>query len=272
MQQRVLTVEPRYRMIGEALGAWLERRAVVAVNFFNFRMEKVIACWLAGMTLLAIAKVLVAPVSGSGIAGLSAMILPFLAVAMAPVIAYRIADACFPARLLAAQPSIRLCRYGTWHAIDPLEARRNRAYGPTGFMASLLAGLLLNVPFRSAEFMLAMPAMPATAPGWATTMMTVMTLDVVTLSFFYTVCFVAALRAAPLFPRLLVFTWIVDAMMQLQIARHVASTDLPAPVAGALQGLLSGNLDKVLISAALWLPYLILSERVNVTFRHRVRC
>jgi hypothetical protein len=42
-------------------------------------------------------------------------------------------------------------------------------------------------------------------------------------------------------------------------------------VAGALQSLLSGNIDKVMISAALWLPYLILSERVNVTFRHRVR-
>jgi len=27
----------------------------------------------------------------------------------------------------------------------------------------------------------------------------------------------------------------------------------------------------VLISVAVWLPYLIVSERVNVTFRHRAR-
>jgi hypothetical protein len=34
--------------------------------------------------------------------------------------------------------------------------------------------------------------------------------------------------------------------------------------------LLEGNVKKVLISAGLWLPYLLLSRRVNVTFRHRV--
>ena len=34
--------------------------------------------------------------------------------------------------------------------------------------------------------------------------------------------------------------------------------------------LLDGNVKKVLISVALWLPYLLMSKRVNVTFRHRV--
>jgi hypothetical protein len=37
-----------------------------------------------------------------------------------------------------------------------------------------------------------------------------------------------------------------------------------------LQSMLEGNVKKVLIIAALWLPYLLLSKRVNVTFRHRV--
>ena len=44
----------------------------------------------------------------------------------------------------------------------------------------------------------------------------------------------------------------------------------PEKVAHALQGLLTGNVWKVLISIAIWLPYLLLSKRVNVTFRHRV--
>ena len=38
----------------------------------------------------------------------------------------------------------------------------------------------------------------------------------------------------------------------------------------ALGSLLSGNVTKVLISAAIWLPYLILSERVNLTYRLRL--
>jgi hypothetical protein len=48
------------------------------------------------------------------------------------------------------------------------------------------------------------------------------------------------------------------------------SGDLPAEVANALHSLLEGNVKKVLISAGLWLPYLLLSTRVNVTFRHRL--
>ena len=46
---------------------------------------------------------------------------------------------------------------------------------------------------------------------------------------------------------------------------------VPADVANALQSLLEGNIKKVLISGLVWLPYLILSDRVNVTFRQRVR-
>jgi hypothetical protein len=45
---------------------------------------------------------------------------------------------------------------------------------------------------------------------------------------------------------------------------------LPGDVAAALQTLLTGNVKKVLISVCLWLPYLLLSTRVNVTYRQRV--
>ncbi|CCA93451.1 DUF2569 family protein [Novosphingobium sp. PP1Y] len=254
------------------LFSWLNTRSVAAVNFFHSRMERIITYWLGTMLLFALAKVAIASSGETQIANLASMIFPFLAVTMAPVLAYRIAATCFPLRDLACQPSVRFCRYGQWRQLDCLEARRIPAFGPTGFMASLIAGMLLNVPFRTTEFMLAMPAMPASAPTWATTMVGMMTLDVVTLNFFYTICFVMALRTAPLFPRMLVFTWLLDVIMQLQIAEKVTQTgNLPATVATALHSLLSGNIEKVLISAAIWLPYLILSERVNVTFRHRTR-
>ena len=59
--------------------------------------------------------------------------------------------------------------------------------------------------------------------------------------------------------------------MQLGIAQAVTSTgDLPGPVGEALRTVLDGNVKKVLISIVLWLPYLLMSRRVNVTFRHRV--
>jgi hypothetical protein len=97
-----------------------------------------------------------------------------------------------------------------------------------------------------------------------------MTLDVVLFSSLYMIAFVAALRRAPLFPRLLAAIWLGDITMQLVTAKVTAATNLPDGVAVALQGLLEGNLKKVLISIGIWLPYLLLSKRVNVTFRQRV--
>jgi hypothetical protein len=84
------------------------------------------------------------------------------------------------------------------------------------------------------------------------------------------VAFVAALRKVPLFPRLLVAIWISDITMQLATAEMVTRAGgLPAGVADALHTLLDGNVKKTLISVALWLPYLLLSTRVNVTYRLR---
>jgi hypothetical protein len=85
------------------------------------------------------------------------------------------------------------------------------------------------------------------------------------------VCFVMALRAIPLFPRMLLFAWVADIALQFAIARHAAGSDLPVPVVEALHSLIEGNIQKVLISAFVWLPYLIVSDRVNVTFRQRMR-
>jgi hypothetical protein len=70
---------------------------------------------------------------------------------------------------------------------------------------------------------------------------------------------------------LLVAIWLADVTMQLAIASVVgAAPHLPPEVAGALRPLLDGNVKKVLISIGLWLPYLLLSDRVNITYRGRV--
>ena len=65
--------------------------------------------------------------------------------------------------------------------------------------------------------------------------------------------------------------WICDVAMQLFTAELVTGAgSLPPDVAQALHGLLDGNVKKVLISVALWLPYLLMSKRVNITYRRRI--
>ena len=152
-----------------------------------------------------------------------------------------------------------------------LEQRLHPLYGTSGFMVSLLVGMLLNVPVRALEYLAGVPAMNEAAPGWARTLHMMMTLDVVLMTSLYSVAFVAALRHVPLFPRLLAAIWGLDLAIQLVTADLVSRTsDLPMEVATALQYLLDGNVKKALISVALWLPYLLLSKRVNVTYRSRI--
>ena len=219
---------------------------------------------------MAVAKVLVAPVTPAGLDDVLTMALPYLLIAISPVAGYRIAAASFPRGTLTAQPAIRLSRFGQWQPLDLMAARTNPVFGPWGLMASLVFGILLNVPVRSLEFLAGLPAIGAAAPEWARVLQWSMTADVVVMNFLYMTCFVMAVRCVPLFPRLLVFAWLMDIAMQFLVAQQVgAAANLPPAVAAAMDQMVEGNIRKVLISAAIWLPYLILSERVNVTFRQR---
>lgn len=197
--------------------------------------------------------------------------MPYMLLVGAPLVSMGLALIWFRHGDRLPQPVYRLSVGGRWRDVVAEEARRHPLYGSSGIMVSLLVGMLLNVPVRSLEYLAAMPALAGNVPEWLSTLRFAMTLDVVLLSSLYTIAFVAALRRVPLFPRLLAAIWLVDVAMQLVIARAVAATTgLPAPVADALHTLLDGNVKKVLISVCLWLPYLLLSKRVNVTFRHRV--
>jgi len=197
--------------------------------------------------------------------------MPYILLIGAPLASMGLALYWFRGGDRLPQPVYRLAIAGRWRDVGAIEAKRHALYGSSGIMVSLLVGMLLNVPVRSLEYLAAMPALAGHVPEWLSTLRFVMTLDVVLLSSLYTIAFVAALRRVPLFPRMLATIWLVDITMQLGIARAVAATDgLPLPVADALHTLLDGNVKKVLISVCLWLPYLLLSKLVNVTFRHRV--
>jgi len=196
---------------------------------------------------------------------------PYLLLVFAPIASMMIALRWFADGDGLVQPTVRLARIGAWRSVGRSQAKRHALYGAGGIMVSLLVGMLLNVPVRAFEYLAAMPALSGPVPAWLATLQLMMTIDVVLLSSLYAIAFVAALRRVPSFPRLLVAIWILDLAMQFATARMVSGMpDLPANVAAALQSLLEGNVMKVAISIALWLPYLLLSTRVNVTYRHRV--
>lgn len=248
------------------------RRAAVLLEF---KFELLLRCWLwfciaaGSLKLLGLAALNLQAVTPTDLPFLA---LPYMLVAMAPVAGYRLASACFPTGRLLAQPSLRLARFGQWQNVPALEASAAASYGPGGIIVSLIAGLLISIVLRSGEYFVAIPAIPLMAPVWARTIIQVMTIDMVVMGFLYSVCFVMALRNVPHFPRMMVLTWASDLALQLGIASTMAAIpDLPVEVAQALQPFVTGNLQKVLISITIWLPYLLVSKRVNLTFRHRIR-
>jgi hypothetical protein len=233
------------------------------------RLERILIGWLLFAGLCCAVRIAVSPLPSGTLPAL-ASVAPYLLVITAPFISTMLALRWFARAEDQPQPLIRLAIMGSWRNVGKADARTHPLYGTSGIMVSLLIGMLLNVPVRALEYLAAMPPVGPVSPPWLSTLRFAMTLDVVLFTSLYMIAFVAALRRAPFFPRLLAAIWLGDITMQLATAKMAVATHLPDGVAVALQGLLEGNLKKVLISVAIWLPYLLLSKRVNVTFRQRV--
>lgn len=245
----------------------LRAKSVRLLGAVENGLTRMIVAWFLIAMLASALRIMVSPLPAAPDLG---TITPYILLVGAPLASMGLALTWFANGDSLPQPKTRLARVGKWRRMSPDEARGHALYGSSGIMVSLLIGMILNVPVRALEYLAAMPALAGSIPPWLSTLRFAMTFDVVLLTSLYTVAFVAALRRVPLFPRLLVAIWLIDISMQLFIAKAtIAAGDLPLPVAGQLHDLLDGNVKKVLISIGLWLPYLILSERVNVTFRHR---
>lgn len=240
------------------------------ITQLELRIGGLVFVW-AALVLLAILPQLAKPITPiTSLRDLCEIVGPYMLIGGAPVAGYLLARAAFPRGNFTAQPDIRLAIFGRWRKLSFIEARRHPDYGPFGYMASLLIGMLLNVPVRALEFFVSVPAVNHHAPGWSQAIFLAMAGDAAAMGFLYMVCFVLALRTVPWFPRMLLAVWAIDFMMQFAIASLVASMPgLPGDVARPLVVLLQSNLIKVAISAAVWLPYLLLSDRVNVTYRCR---
>ena len=246
----------------------MTKRSAALLLTIDNRLDVILKYWLLIAGLSSTARIAAAP-HYFPIAGVSTFG-SYMLLVVAPFASTLLALRWFSDGHLQPQPLTRLARVGRWVSVSRAAAERHPLYGTSGIMVSLIVGMMLNVPVRAAEYLAAMPPMPVEAPRWLSVLHFAMTFDVVVFTSLYMIAFVAALRRVPLFPRLLMAIWIGDLTMQVATAQMVSSTHLPAAVATALHSLLIGNVKKVLISVALWLPYLLLSTRVNVTYRHRV--
>jgi hypothetical protein len=243
------------------------KAAAVRVQLEN-RLDRIMQAWLLLAGLACAIRITFSPRNAPlGLEG----VLPYLLLILAPFASIVLALRWFADGDSQPQPRFRLAWLGRWRSVSRPEAAAHPLYGAGGIMVSLLVGMLLNIPIRALEYLAAMPAISGPVPAWLSVLHGMMTLDVVLMSSLYAIAFVAALRHVPLFPRLLVAIWGLDLTMQLLTAQLVAGTPgLPPTVGDALHTLLEGNVKKVLISMGLWLPYLLLSKRVNLTYRQRV--
>lgn len=253
----------------DRLSDHMRARSAALLLSIDQRLHRIMQWWLLVAGLIAAARIASAghsmPVASVSTLG------SYLLVVLAPVASTLLALRWFADGDRQPQPNLRLAVVGRWRRVTRFEAMRDPLYGTSGIMASLLIGMMLNVPVRAAEYFVSMPPLPLGAPRWLSTLDFALTFDVVLFGSLYMIAFIAALRRAPLFPRLLLAIWGADLAMQLVTGKLVAEAGgVPPAVASALFHVLHGNVEKVLISIALWLPYLLLSKRVNVTYRHRI--
>jgi hypothetical protein len=248
----------------------LHARSAALLLSLESRIDRLLQAWLLVAGLASAVRIATTPPWAAS-HGVLPVVAPYLILIIAPFASFVLALRWFRNGDLQPQPKTRLAIAGHWRTVTSGEAQRHPLYGTTGIMVSLLIGMLLNIPVRAAEYMVAMPPVGGGAPAWLESLHFAMTFDVVLFTSLYAIAFVAALRRVPLFPRLLAAIWVADVTMQLVTAKLVASSGyVPPKVAEALHGLLYGNIEKTLISVTIWLPYLLLSRRVNVTYRSRI--
>jgi hypothetical protein len=246
----------------------LHRRSEGLLSLLERRLGLIVSIWLCLLVPATALRLALSPLDATLVGGTT--LLPYALLVAGPVASLFLALHWFREADAMDQPVTRLALVGRWRPVSGAEARAHPLYGPSGIIVSLMIGMLIHIPVRAATYLASMPAITAGAPDWLSVLHFWLTLDAVVMSSLYAICFAAAFRRLPLFPRLLAAVWLLDLLMQLLVARAAAASDLPADVAGALHLLLDKNVLKVLISVGLWLPYLLLSTRVNVTYRHRL--
>lgn len=165
---------------------------------------------------------------------------------------------------LALQAGLTLFR----GRVAPSVIARHPLYGAGGLMLSLLLSLTAAIAVRGLSFLTAIPAAGSASSAWLDTLHSWLTVDATVACSLYALAFAAGLRRSGHFPALLASAWAIDLAMQVIMTGAARGMMLPPEVGTAFKLLLHGNLTRVLVSVGIWMPYLLLSERVAVTYRH----
>src|SRR5947209_1865391 len=185
----------------DGLNEKLTARSAALLLTIDQRLHRIMQAWLLLAGLTAAARMASAshnmPVAVGSTYG------SYLLVVVAPVVSTLLALRWFADADKQPQPNTRLAVLGHWRSLSHTQASRHRLYGAGGIMASLLVGIMLNVPVRAAEYFVSMPPMPLQAPRWLSALQFAETLDVVLFGSLYMIAFVTALRRLPPFARLL---------------------------------------------------------------------
>lgn len=248
------------------IAQFMRRRTLRAIVAAERNIALIAGLWALALGFFVVQRLGVAGIDPSW-QSLAVHILLILSPAAGIVLAVRL----FPRSTLIALPEILLARIGNWRQVDTVTAQSHRSFGANGFMTGLAIGLLINILVRTGEFLTAVPVVASEGPAWARTLFFSLAFDCILFNLLYAGAFIMAVRHVPWFPRVLLLIWTMDVVSQLLIAQLLGNQVLPTSVGTALSTLLTGNIQKTLISMALWLPYLLLSERVNITYRRRIR-
>lgn len=233
------------------------------------RETAIIGVWIMLVTGIAIIKAASPVTAPHNWAEAIELTLPFLVVAAAPVLGYRFGTALFASR---EQPAIRLAIYGQWRPATSDEMGQTGKALRSFAWFSLVSGILLNVPFRAFEYLTSIPAVTSSDPVWAHIIQRSFTIDCALACFAYAMCFAAAVQRSPLFARALVAAWMIDLALQAMIAVQVGNAPgIPAFLLEPMHALLGTNVKKVAISMSIWVPYLLISDNLNLILRKRVR-
>src|ERR1044072_3712108 len=163
------------------------RSAALLLSIDN-GLDRILMWWLLVAGLASTARIVLTP-HPLPVSAVSTFASYMLLVA-APFASTLLALRWFADGHLQPQPATRLARFGRWISVDRNEAERHPLHGTSGIMVSLIVGMMLNVPVRAAEYLAAMPPMPAAAPRWLSVLHFAMTFDVVVFTSLYMVAFV----------------------------------------------------------------------------------